>query len=826
MASEVVINLKIDTKDGVKSVGSLKKEFSETLSTTREMEEASQAITEALKDTKVGTAQYKQLSKELIKVNTELKNQELALEALDHEQVASELKSVAGGFMDMAGGLALVGSSNKSLEEVVKTFAKVEGATKIVTGAIESYRSMVKLSSTITTAFSTAVNFLANSQVVMATKTAIVTAATWLWNAALAANPVVLVVAAVVGLVAAIGALVAGIIYAIQNIEKLWNGFKKLLGIQSESEKKAIEQEKALTKLHKTRIKNLDEIISKEKQASDARNLAYDREIEILESLGKDASDLIKRRAEEEKKSADKYLIDIKARQKEEVALYNLTHKTKLRTYDGMLKHQMWVAKKGTEEEKKQAEKSVEILKEKAKLIGEADTRKHTATIALNKVITKDEQQLADQREKNAQKYQTYLAKQNEKLEKQKQLQKDLLKQTIDNQDELDRLWFESLEENEAKEKIAIARKYDNLIGNIKANNEQTLELEKAYKEAQNKELSAIDAKYRQAEFEEKQKAIDAENALLFAQSDALIKKQNEDDAKALENQRRTLENFRLASVGVIDAVAGAMTGSFDQINQGFEAISLALTDPENGLIAKIKDGSITAIDAITLGMETAMGVLSAISQATAQRQSEAREREFEEGSEQLKNQLAKREISQKDFENKMALLQQKKDQEERQAKRKAFQQDKANAIVKAIMGTAQAVISGLGAPPPLGFILAGINASLGAVQTGIIASQKFKANRGGVVPGAPSKVDSVDALLAPGEMVINSTSASMFPQLLSSINELGGGVSLAPNLAPKTSNSNSVYQSQQDQRVYVVESDITRTQRRVSRIEQSASFA
>jgi len=121
---------------------------------------------------------------------------------------------------------------------------------------------------------------------------------------------------------------------------------------------------------------------------------------------------------------------------------------------------------------------------------------------------------------------------------------------------------------------------------------------------------------------------------------------------------------------------------------------------------------------------------------------------------------------------------------------------------------------------------MAALNASAGAANIGIIASQKFKAAKGGVVPGTPSNVDSVDAMLAPGEAVINSNSASMFPQTLSAINQAGGGVSLAPDVATTTQSSNTFRENNQtSQRVYVVESDITETQGRVGRIEESASY-
>jgi hypothetical protein len=127
---------------------------------------------------------------------------------------------------------------------------------------------------------------------------------------------------------------------------------------------------------------------------------------------------------------------------------------------------------------------------------------------------------------------------------------------------------------------------------------------------------------------------------------------------------------------------------------------------------------------------------------------------------------------------------------------------------------------------------MAGLNAALSAVQIATISQQQFKAARGGSVPGnGNGAIDSVPSLLAPGEAVINSTSASMFPQTLSMINQAGGGVSFTPNVPSNNVSSNGsgmIFQDNNQQqaiRAYVVETEITNSQNRVSRIERSVEF-
>lgn len=191
---------------------------------------------------------------------------------------------------------------------------------------------------------------------------------------------------------------------------------------------------------------------------------------------------------------------------------------------------------------------------------------------------------------------------------------------------------------------------------------------------------------------------------------------------------------------------------------------------------------------------------------------------------EQLKASLLNREITDKEYEEKKKLLEKSAAEREKQIKIKEFQQQKTLNIVNAVMNTAVGVTKAL--PNP---ILMALAAVLGIAQVAIISSQQFRAAQGGVVPqnGQSGNVDSVPSLLAPGEVVINSQSSQMFPQLLSDINQAGGGKRLVPDVAfTNPYNQTNVFQPQQQMvQAYVVESQITNSQRRISRMERAASF-
>jgi len=231
----------------------------------------------------------------------------------------------------------------------------------------------------------------------------------------------------------------------------------------------------------------------------------------------------------------------------------------------------------------------------------------------------------------------------------------------------------------------------------------------------------------------------------------------------------------------------------------------------------------------VDASFEIAKAGIDAISEIQARRNAERMTQISDEhnfATQALKGELANRTITQKEYDSKVALLNQQKAQKELAAKRKAFKQEKAMAIVSTAMSTGQAVMAGLTIPGPVGWIAAALAAATGAIQIGLISSKKFKAARGGVVPGSASNVDSVDAMLAPGEAVINSNSTAMFPQLLSQINQAGGGISLAPDVQTGASQE-PVYNQNQTQTVkaYVVESEMTDKQKSVSSIERSVSF-
>tara|TARA_R100000654_G_C2687681_1_gene128055 strand:+ start:5322 stop:7439 length:2118 start_codon:yes stop_codon:yes gene_type:complete len=131
MAERIALELNIDSKQSVKSLGQL--------------EDRAEQLNEELRKVPLGSKAFNELKQELIGVNKEIKNTELSMEALDNEQVASELGSVAGAVGDVSAAFILLGGSGGALEETVQNIEKAIGVSMAFKGAIEGVASGRKL---------------------------------------------------------------------------------------------------------------------------------------------------------------------------------------------------------------------------------------------------------------------------------------------------------------------------------------------------------------------------------------------------------------------------------------------------------------------------------------------------------------------------------------------------------------------------------------------------------------------------------------------------------------------------------------------------------
>jgi hypothetical protein len=131
MAEKVALEIDINAKGATTSLGQL--------------EEEAERLNEELRKVPLGTKAFKDLKSELIGVNKEIKNTELSMEALDNEQVASELGSVAGAVGDVSAAFILLGGGDGPIEQTVRNIEKAIGVSMAFKGTIEGTQSAMKL---------------------------------------------------------------------------------------------------------------------------------------------------------------------------------------------------------------------------------------------------------------------------------------------------------------------------------------------------------------------------------------------------------------------------------------------------------------------------------------------------------------------------------------------------------------------------------------------------------------------------------------------------------------------------------------------------------
>ena len=181
-----------------------------------------------------------------------------------------------------------------------------------------------------------------------------------------------------------------------------------------------------------------------------------------------------------------------------------------------------------------------------------------------------------------------------------------------------------------------------------------------------------------------------------------------------------------------------------------------------------------------------------------------------------------------------------------------AFEKKKTRDTIQAVINTAIAVTQALASsPPPVSFTLAGVAAAAGAIQIGVIQSQKFEDGgliptmaNGGMVNGPSHANGGVKYSLARGgnveleggEGVINKRAMSI-PSVrnqASRLNQIGGGVTFADGgiLGDSFQDEEAedlVESAQANQTITiqanVVETEMTSTQRRIAEITQRATI-
>lgn len=876
MAKTASINIAINTQSAIKNISELDNELNGTISTVQDLKMASESLSKELESTEMGTEKFNNLSKALVDVNTKIKNYELSIESLDNEKLASEMKGLVGGLMDVAGGFTLLGVSGKSMEKIAQTFAKIEGISKMATGALESYNAGMKVMKALSTAASVAHAAMTATIAAEGNASLVASVKMRVLNLVMNANPVFLLITGITLLVGAFAlfssstedakekqeALNEATKRQIENNEKHLSGLKELdaykkgglndlqkeidlLKAKGGTDEEVYNAEKKLIDRKIESLKNAakerhlleygvasEQLSWNRKDWEEYKNLTNQKRI-LEAEFTKNKSEEQKKQAESNKQANEKQLADNRKYREIELNESKEKESYKQEFYYKYLQQKFELAKKDSllnkslyyDEKRNIANSALE------KLILDRKYRDEELSIILEK--QKEKIKLNEEEFKsgkisldeywvnrtaiNSEGLKNLTEQEKEYLENFKLLQKEKIESI--------KLNFEL--ENKIATQSANAIKSKSNLAHLEAQKEiELINAEKIQNEEEkNLAIKDINDKYRQQEIDAIRQSLGLEQKLLEQQyikdiNNKEISSEKKDEIEAkYQADRIKLEDDANKEISNLET-------------QAVEKTKTAY-DTKFGEIMKTSEKILGATGQLISKAISDLQLLFDTQAATEQR---TRDEKFYNDSEALKAQLANRLLTQEQYNEQVRLLEQKKHQEELSAKRKAFQQNKAMSIANAVMSTAQAVISAFNAGASLGPagivagpVFAGVAGALGAAEIAIIASQKFTAARGGIVPGnGVSNRDSVPSLLAPGEAVINADATARFAPLLSMMNMSTGGKQLAPQLdfIQSNSNSNRVYNSEnQTVRAYVVENDITSSQRRVRRYEENSSF-
>jgi hypothetical protein len=566
MAEKVVIDLEVDVQKSERTLGQL--------------EDRAEALNEELRKVPLGSKAFNELKQELVGVNKEIKNTELAMESLDNEQVASELGSVAGAVGDLTAAFILLGGDDDSaLAETAANIEKALGVTMAFKGTIEGVISFQKLWN----------NTLKQTSVVqgaIATGTKIYAAAQGVLNFVIGAGSTALKLFRLALISTGIGAIVVGIGMLIANFGKVKEvimdvinfaiePFRKALQflglIESDQEKarreRAEAEKKRISEERKLRSERADELkkqIEQEEKLRDRLITKYDDEIRIAKSLGKNTIEIERQKLKAliESFKLQKQLFD------EQFELRQQNIKSRQEEFEAQLKENNFFTSKIAEVGLQRAKETNEQLLEQKQ---ENNDKLKDAEIDLlvfeNEIATERRKERKKQDEKDIEDAKKK-AEQLLKIERERlQNIQDLENQLYATIEELDEEARQRNLTDQQKEIEAVQEKYFSLINDTRLGEEEILRLKQYAKD----EEAAINERFRleqeAADKESRQEQLQGELDLQNAKLD--LASQGIDGIMALTNafakdneksQRRAFEiNKRLQiAQAIISTYQGA----------------------------------------------------------------------------------------------------------------------------------------------------------------------------------------------------------------------------------------------------------------------------
>nr|MCK4929698.1 hypothetical protein [Nanoarchaeota archaeon] len=477
-----------------------------------DLERASEDLTTRLKGAEFGTPEFNELNQALKDVNRQVKNTELNMEALDNEQVASEIGSVAGAVGDMSAAFVLLGGDeDSSMAETIARMEKAIGITMAFKGGIEGFISFQKLWN----------NTLKKTAVIQG----IVTAATAAWSfvtkgATLVTKALRLALLSLpfVAIGAAITAVVA---YWDDLVEGVKSGLR-WLGLYDDSEEKAAARKKARAKQRKKEleqeIKLLERRAKIEKRILDDQIANTERFIALQKAKGEDVTQMEEQLLKDKISNAEKDFENTKEVEAKKRKLIEDEIKKKEKSLKSAYARNVSAYRNSLNDElaelRTQLDATVTAEKDALNQVRQA---KHNEAMADAEAEKQKEEERKKRREERKKEREKEIAEEKKKAEKLvaielkriqdiQKLENELLA-TIEQLDEEARQRQQTEQQNEID---AVREKYFTIINTVKEGSDEQLRLQQYLKD----EEKAINDKFRQEEKEANKQASDDKKAL------------------------------------------------------------------------------------------------------------------------------------------------------------------------------------------------------------------------------------------------------------------------------------------------------------------------
>ncbi len=310
MAEEIILKVGVEgTGQGEQKIKSLKAQLKDMKNELLGLDE--------------GSDRFKKLSREAAQLEDKIGDVNQKVKALSSDTKRLDAlvgvgSAIAGGFQAAQGAMALFGSDSKKVEKAIQNIIAVQGVLNGVqqVGQFLTSKGIVQ-------------DALANAAMVAkAGVIKVVTAAQWLWNAAVTANPIGIIVVGIAAMTAGIVALIRGLkngTITIQDINKvLWRMimplqlivdlYKYLTNALSENETALEKNSKIATATYNRAVAEAENRRRIEKKAFEERQGQFDLTIARLDAEGKSTVELTRQKLQaiiDEKKAVLQHNIDL-----------------------------------------------------------------------------------------------------------------------------------------------------------------------------------------------------------------------------------------------------------------------------------------------------------------------------------------------------------------------------------------------------------------------------------------------------------------------------------------------------------------------------------